>query len=319
MKSYVDPELRPLLDFLPVVDFERSTLAEIRSSTDMGALGVSAQECEAVAVNTQTIPGPADNPVVEVFVYKPMGHTELRPAILHIHGGGFIMGSPLIMDAANRQLAVELGCVIVSVVYRLAPETTFPGAIEDCYAALAWLFRNAEGLGVDDTRVGVKGESAGGGLAAALALLVRDRGEFALAFQTLMAPMIDDRTCLRSDVGAFIGEILWKPEHNRFGWTALLGEAPGGSDVSPYAAPARSPDVSDLPPTFISVGSLDLFLEENLVYAGRLAAAGVPTELHVFPGAFHGFDLIPDVAIAARARLASQESMRNWMTASPPT
>lgn len=314
MKSYVHPELRPLLDFLPVVDFERDSLAEIRSSTDMGAFGATADEIELVLVSSQTVPGLPGNPAVDVYIYRPTLQSVPHPAILHIHGGGFIMGSPLIMDTINRQLAVDLGCVIVSVVYRLAPETAFPGAIEDCYAALAWLYANVENLGVDRTRIGVKGESAGGGLAAALALMARDRGEVALAFQNLMAPMLDDRTCLRSEVGQYVGEILWTPDHNRFGWTALLGQAPGGEGVSPLAAPARAVDVSGLPPTFISVGSLDLFLEENLAYAGRLAAAGVPVELRVFPGAFHGFDLIPGVAIAAEARRASQESMRQIFT-----
>jgi acetyl esterase/lipase len=319
LKSHVHPDLRPFLDFLPLLDLEQNSLAEIRNSTDMGAFGVSADESELVTVSTQTVPGLPGNPAVEVYVYRPASRSGLSPAILHVHGGGFIMGSPLIMDATNRKLAVELGCVIVSVVYRLAPETVFPGAIQDCYAALAWLSGNAESLGVDRTRIGVKGESAGGGLAAALALMARDRGEFALAFQNLMAPMIDDRTCLRTDVSPYLGEIVWTPDHNRFGWAALLGQAPGGAGVSPYAAPARAVDVSGLPPTFISVGSLDLFLEENLAYAGRLAAAGVPVELHVFPGAFHGFDLIPEVPIAADARQAGQESMRKSFSASALT
>jgi acetyl esterase/lipase len=315
LKSYVHPELRPLLDFLPVVDFERDTLAEIRSSTDMGAFGASADENELVTVSTQAVPGLPGNPPVDVYLYRPNTQAAPRPAILHIHGGGFIIGSPLIMDAINRQQTADLGCVIVSVVYRLAPETAFPGAIEDCYAALAWLYANSESLGVDRTRIGVKGESAGGGLAAGLALMARDHGEIALAFQNLMAPMLDDRTCLRTDLGPYAGEILWTPDHNRFGWTALLGQAPGGEGVSTYAAPARAVNLSGLPPTFISVGSLDLFLEENLAYAGRLAAAGVPVELRVFPGAFHGFDLIPGVGISAQARLASQESMRNIVVA----
>jgi acetyl esterase/lipase len=221
------------------------------------------------------------------------------------------------MDTTNRQLAAELSCVIVSVTYRLAPETTFPGAIEDCYAALSWLFNSAADLGIDPTRVGVKGESAGGGLAAALALMTRDRGEFSLVFQNLKAPMLDDRTCLRTDISPFIGEFLWTPDQNRFGWTAFLGHAPGIEGVSPYAAPARATTLAGLPPTFISVGSIDLFLEENLEYARRLAVAGVPIELHVYPGGFHGFDMIPGAAIGASASSASQDSMRKAFATSP--
>ena len=196
--------------------------------------------------------------------------------------------------------------MIVSVDYRLAPETRFPGALEDCYAALTWSFAQAATLGIDAARLGVMGESAGGGLAASLALLARDRREHALAFQHLIYPMLDDRTCIRTDPHPYAGEILWTPHNNAFGWSSLLGVAPGSDNVSPYAAPARAQNLAGLPRTFISTGALDLFLEEDLDYARRLTRHGVPVELHVYPGAYHGFDLVPGTHIG---QIASRDSL----------
>ena len=209
----------------------------------------------------------------------------------------------------HRPLAEELGCVIVSVDYRLAPETPHPGPVEDCYAGLAWTFAHAGELGIDPARVGVAGESAGGGLAASLALLARDRGEHRLAFQHLTYPMLDDRTCI-TDVHPHTGAFIWTPHNNRFGWSALLGHDPGGQAVSPYAAAARAEDLSGLPPTFIATGALDLFLDEDIDYARRLIRAGVPTELHVYPGAFHGFDIHPTAAVAVAARADRVAALR---------
>src|SRR5262249_40240850 len=154
-----------------------------------------------------------------------------------------------------------------------------PGSIEDCYAGLSWLFGHVAEFGVDPRRIGVMGESAGGGFAAALALLTRDRGEFKLAFQHLIYPMIDDRTCVVSDPHPFTGEFIWTASSNHFGWSALLGAPPGSEGISPYAAAARANNVAGLPPTFLSTATLDLFLEENIEYARRLMRAGVPVEL----------------------------------------
>jgi triacylglycerol lipase len=212
----------------------------------------------------------------------------------------------------HRPLAEALGCVIVSVDYRLAPETAFPGAIEDCYAGLTWTVAHAAELNIDTARLGVMGESAGGGLAAALALLARDRGEIALAFQVLTYPMLDDRTCTRAP-HPYAGEFLWTPRNNRYGWRALLGEEPGGPKVSPYAAPARADDLSGLPPTFLMTGALDLFVDENIDYARRLVAAGVPTEFHVYPGAFHAFDAWPGAQVAEQARRDRLEALERLL------
>ena len=183
------------------------------------------------------------------------------------------------------------------------PETPTPGPLEDCYTALAWTVQSGADFGIDTSRVVLKGESAGGGLAAALALLSRDRGEFRPLHQHLTYPMLDDRTGTMRPPGPYAGEFVWTAKDSQFAWPALLGGPAGGADVSPYAAPARATDLAGLPPAYIMAGALDLFADESTDYARRLMQAGVPAELHIYPGGFHGFDLAPaaEVAIAARA------------------
>jgi acetyl esterase/lipase len=254
------------------------------------------------------VPGPEGAPEVRVLVYLPITVEGPRSTLLWIHGGGYIMGSPEQEDLLVKDMVSAIGCVAVSVDYRLAPETRHPGPVEDCYAALKWLHTHASELGVDPTRIAIAGSSAGGGLAAALGLLARDRGEIPVAFQLLIAPMLDDRTCTLAEPHPYTGEFIWTREANRFGWTSLLGQGPGGPDISPYAAAARAEQLEGLPPTFINVGALDLFLEEDMEYARRLTRAGVPTEFHIYPGAYHGFRMVADAQvtqIAARDQLAA--------------
>ncbi len=284
----VDPELRATLESFPAFEFTREILLPLRDQFDQMMAAAPVPADTSVSVVERMAPG-LRGPDVKLLVYRPREQTRVLPAILYIHGGGYVIGSAAMMDIANRMLVPAIGCVIVSVDYRLAPETPHPGPVEDCYAALKWLHDNADELRVDKLRIAVSGESAGGGLAAGLALLARDRGEVKLAFQHLSMPMIDDRTCLSTDPHPHTGEFVWTRANNRFGWEALLGQEPGGPDISPYAAAARAADLSGLPPTFISVGALDLFLDEDVEYALRLTRAGVPTELHVYPGAYHGY------------------------------
>ncbi|MEQ1783312.1 MAG: alpha/beta hydrolase, partial [Hyphomonadaceae bacterium] len=281
-RHLVDPQLLPLLDSLPVVDLDHRIALLMRSAP--AQVAVAAADIDRTDMTTCLVPGPAGAPEVSVAIYRPRSAVGDLPCIFHIHGGGYVMGSVAGLEFAHRPMAADLNCCIVSVDYRLAPETVFPGAIEDCYAALKWLFAEAAALKIDTRRIGVMGESAGGGLAAALALLVRDRGEFSLAFQHLIFPMIDDRTCAHPDPHPFAGEFVWTPQKNHFGWSSLLGVPPGSEGVSPYAAAARAEKLEGLPPAYIATGSLDLFLEEDLEYARRLLRAGVPTELHVYPG-----------------------------------
>ena len=292
----VDPALRPLLDAWPTVTLTEADLPALRGRQ----LPYPPARDLPVDLERRMVPGPAGAPDVQLHIYRPRGATGALPAIYHIHGGGYVLGAAGDLEPIHRSLVDRLNCVLVSVDYRLAPETCFPGAIEDCYAGLAYLFGNAAELGVDVGRTGVMGESAGGGLAAALALLARDRGDYHLAFQHLTYPMLDDRTCTR-DPHPHAGEFIWHPANNHFGWRALLGQEPGSDGVSPYAAAARAADLGGLPPTYLMTGALDLFVDEDIDYARRLIHAGVPTEFHVYPGGFHGFDIAPDAPVAAQA------------------
>ncbi len=294
-RHLVDPEMAPLAE-MPPLSFETASIEQVREM--LAAMSpptpVLPPEIHVYEAQAPGRDGAAD---VRLIVTAPKAAGRGRPGILHIHGGGFVLGSAEMTGATDAGYAEQLGAVVVSVDYRLAPETPFPGPVEDCYAGLAWLHGQAAALGVDPGRIVVTGESAGGGLAAALVLLAKHRGEHAVAFQHLVFPMLDDRTVTHPDPSPYLGQFVWTPDANRFGWASLLGQPPGGPDVSPFAAPARASDLSGLPPTFMICGALDLFLEEDLDYARRLARAGVPTELHVYPGAPHGFMFAPDAQL----------------------
>lgn len=306
-RHLVDPELLAMIDALPRFELNADTLPLLRARPPW--VEVDPADLERTDIAQFVIPGPPGAPDVAVSVYCPVKRSGSLPCVVHIHGGGFVMGSAAGSQGALLPLAANLDCCIVSVDYRLAPETPYPGAIEDCYAALLWVNAQAELLGIDRDRIGVMGESAGGGLAAALALLIRDRAELTIAFQHLIYPMLDDRTCVK-DPASSCGEFVWTREHNRFGWSSLLGREAGSEGVSPYAAPARATDLSQLPATYIGCGALDLFLTENLEYAARLARSGVPVEVNVYPGAFHAFNISPTSQIAARARTDSRDALR---------
>ena len=292
-RHLVAPELLAAAEAFPAVPLTRELLPYARVGVEENPIlkaAVLAPEHHAVGRTERFAPGVGGAPDVRMLVYTPaVDSGAARPAYLYIHGGGYVLGSADMMDASSRAIVADLGCVLVSVDYRLAPETPYPGAVEDCYAALTWLHANADALGVDRTRIAVGGESAGAGHAAALAIHARDRGEVPICFQLLDSPMLDDRTGSSADPHPYCGEFAWPPASNRFGWAALLGTDPGGLDVPPAAVPARVANLTGLPPAFILVGGIDLFMEEDLEYARRLMRAGVPVELHVIPGAFHGF------------------------------
>ncbi len=258
------------------------------------------------------VPGLPGAPDVRVYVINATAGGEAeKPAILHIHGGGFVMRDAKSAIWHLQELALQLDCVIVTVDYRLAPETPFPGALNDNYAGLSWLYKNATELGVDRARIALMGDSAGGGHAAMLAIAARDRGEAPLVYQALIYPMLDDRTGSTRKTPPHQGLIVWTPQENRFGWTSLLGVPAGSRDVPAGSVPARVEDLRGLPPTFIGVGSIDLFVDEDIEYARRLIAAGVPTELIVVPGAFHGFDGLVQANIVQQFNAALLAALSN--------
>jgi acetyl esterase/lipase len=267
----------------------------------------------AFTVSTRSVPGPDGAPDVDVIVCLPAGAPAPTAAVLHVHGGGMIIGDARSGLAEIMDWAGELQLAVVSVEYRLAPEAPHPAPVEDCYAALVWTARNAADLGIDPGRIVVAGASAGGGLAAAVALLARDRGEVTLAGQLLVYPMLDDRNDTFS-AHQMAGVGVWDQISNDTGWTALLGTDRGGADVSPYAAPARATDLSGLPPAFIDVASTETFRDEDIAYATAIWQAGGVAELHVWPGGCHGFDVfVPGAAISQEARAARVRWLRRLL------
>jgi acetyl esterase/lipase len=294
--ALVDPELIAAVRNFSKDPLNSDNLAAERKGPSWPALPPPAPQ----AVK-QLIRGPKNAPEIPIYIYDPAPGARNRPALLHIHGGGYVAGSATQFASTLQKTAEDCGCLVVSVEYRLAPETHFPGSLQDNYAALSWLYENAESLGVDRKRIAIGGLSAGGGHTAALAIFARDRKEIPVAFQLLIYPMLDDRTGSTRPVPPQIGTFIWTAQKNVFGWTSLLGVPAGSANVPASAVPARVINLEGLPPAFIGVGSLDLFVEEDIEYAQRLTAAGVPTELLLVPGAYHAFDLlVPEAAVSKR-------------------
>ncbi len=307
------PELRRVR-FLPSPPVRRGTAGVLRWLTSKMRPGPVPA---GISVERRTVPGPPGAPPVQVWVYRPEGVAGATPALLWIHGGGHVMGHPVQDEKGSIAFARDLGITVVAVRYRLAPAHPAPAGLEDARAALAWMAEQAGALGVDPGRIAVGGASAGGGMAAALAQMCRDRGGPALAFQLLVYPMLDDRTVLRTDLDT-ANMYLWSPAANRYAWSALLGREPGSEGVSPYAAPARREDLSGLPPAWIGVGTNDLFHDEDVAYARRLEAAGVPCALSLVPGAFHGFEIpFADTGVVRGFRAEQTEALRAALLPAP--
>ena len=297
----VSPDLRsPLLPYIPNTD-SRRTLPLFRFNSRIPTLAG-----RGVTVTKRVIGDPA----VPVRIFTPDAGSAPRPAVLYIHGGAMIVGSPQLEAFGTARVARNLGVVAVSPDYRLAPEHPFPAPLDDCMATLRWMRDRADELGIDADRIAVMGGSAGGGLSAAVAQRSHDEG-IALRAQVLMYPMLDDRTALRADHegrGAFV----WTASSTRFGWTSYLGREPRMSDAPEYAAPARRVDLSGLPPAWVGVGELDLFYEEDVAYAEKLRACGVECELVTVPGMYHGADgLRPKAAAVQDFHHRAQEFLRS--------
>ncbi len=253
-----------------------------------------------------TIPGHAGDEI-EVSVLSRQGRTGAGPGVFHAHGGGMVMGDRFTGLDQLLGWITDFDAVVVTVEYRLAPEFPDPYPVRDCYAGLVWTAEHAEELGIDPDRLIVAGASAGGGLAAGTALLARDEGGPALAGQVLIYPMLDDRDQTVSTV-QIDGVGVWDRNSNITGWSALLGDRRGTDDVSVYAAPARATDLSGVPPAFIDCGSAEVFRDEDVAYATALWHAGVQAELHVWPGGFHGFDMMAPHTVLAKAMRAARDS-----------
>lgn len=302
----IDPEYLPVVKLVPIIDLEDIDAARAALKAVFAAVGTTPADPRVVSED-HAAPGWGGSPDVLVRTFRPLGVTDVLPALLWIQGGGYVVGAPDLDDAFCQQIALEHECLVASVSYRRAPENPFPAAIDDCYAAGRWLFGAAVALGVDSSRIIVGGASAGGGAAAALALRARDVGEFAFSHQLLVYPMLDDRNDTASALRITDPE-LWSHKSNGLAWQAYLGEARGGADVSPYAAPARAISLAGLPPASIFVGELDVFLDEDVDYALRLTGAGVRTELHVYPAVHHGFDVHNPSAATSKRFIADRAS-----------
>lgn len=299
MEDRVHPELRSLFSVLPEVAYTRENLAAMRREMQEFAVGAAASlpVNDDVLTSERRIPGAPGDPDVRIKIYRPRASDGPLPGLLYIHGGGYILGSADMMDPALQQLVSELECVIVSVDYRLAPEHPYPAPLEDCYAALRWFSDNAEELGSDSSRIAVMGPSAGGGLTAALSLLARDRNGPSIRFQMPLYPMLDDRGLTKSS-HEITDDRVWNQAKTRLAWELYLGT---NEEATPYAAPARATDLSGLPPAYTCVGDLDPFRDETIDYVRRLSQAGVPTEFHLYPGCFHGFEeYLPSAEISQR-------------------
>jgi acetyl esterase/lipase len=295
----LDPELEQLSALIPTLDFSGG-VGELRALIDSMAGDMAPPLSDDIERADHVV---SDDPHVVVRVHRPKNLTRPAACLYSIHGGGYVIGNYAMDDQVHDRACVDFGCVGVAVEYRLAPETPYPGPLEDCYRGLMWTFAHSGDLGVDPTRIGIRGESAGGGLAAGLALLARDRAEVDLAFALLECPMLDDRQITPSSRCDDLK--VWTKAANTFGWRSYLGDLYGTEDVPAYAAAARADDLSRLPPTMVITGGADGFRDENILYAMRLGQAGVPTDLSVIAGAPHG----------VRTLFAGTRPARRWATA----
>ena len=297
----IDPELAAFVDLIPAFDLNDPVAARAAFEELIARIRMELPEAESLEIDDRLVPGWEGDPEVPVRVYRPKGGVTPLPGILFIHGGGFIIGSVEAEHIGAALVAADAGAVVVSVDYRLAPEHPFPAALHDCYAALWWLHAEAAALGVDPDRVAVMGASAGGGLAAATALLARDLGGPPLCFQMLQIPELDDRLETPS-MQQFVDSPLWNRPLAVQSWKAYLGELWGSDDVPAHAAPSRATDLRGLPPAYISTAENDPLRDEGIAYALGLLQAGVSVELHQFAGTFHGSALVTTAAVSKRAQ-----------------
>lgn len=303
-QSRVLPELRQALEQFPGFQLEEN----LEASRTM-LRNPPIEKSELVNTTSRMIQGVAGEMLVKI--YEPSQRTGNKlPAMLWIHGGGYVLGHPDMDDALCERFVQAANCVVVSVDYRLAPEHPYPAAIEDCYAALLWMTDEAESLGIDLERVAIAGASGGGGLTAALALLVRDKGGPDLIFQMPLYPMLDNRNRTASSQEILADNATWNRTNNLTAWSMYLGEDASKNELSPYAVPARAESLAGLPPTYTCIGQLDLFRDETIEYVTRLAEAGVDVEFQLYPGSYHCFEVfVPQAEVSKRASQGYVDAM----------
>ena len=304
LRERLDPELKGPIEMLmnqpQLMSFDDLPKARAASTQMIEAMKAMQPEIPGVVTKDKTIPGPKGASDIAIRIYRPEKLAGQAPALLWIHGGGYMLGNIEQEDMGAKQFALAGECVVVATEYRLAPENPYPAPLEDCYAGLKWLAGHTKELRVDRSRIAIGGASAGGGLTAGLALLARDRAEIPIIFQLLVYPMIND--CNIAPASDTLQDTLfWTRDANRIGWKSYLGCEPGGEGIACYAAATRATDLEGLPPAYIAVGDLDLFAQEDIEYGRRLVEAGVPTELHVYAGGCHAFDMmVPASSISKR-------------------
>lgn len=310
MKERIDPDMIPILEALYEMGFKihLNELEETRAglATLLQNLTAAAPPIEGIDISVQEAPYPDGSFNVPLRIYRATGNTETLPVMYWMHGGGYVLNRAEDDDPVASYLALALNCVVVSVDYRLAPENPFPIPMEDCYVGLKWTYDSAETLGIDPARIVIGGQSAGGGLTAGLAQMTRDRGEVPLLYQLLVYPMLDDRN-LEQASDTVDDTYVWSRESNLLGWRYYLGQEPGTENTPLYAAPGRTEDLTNLPPAYMYLGDIDLFMAEDLDYASRLIQAGVLTEVHVYPGGVHAFDNLGATTALAQRCIADRD------------
>lgn len=303
----IHPELRQVAKFVPKITFSNKNLWLINL---LSRLAPAPKTPDDVMVENVFIPGQDNRKKIRLRLYKPTMVDAPTPVLLWMHGGGYVMGRPEQDDVSCIEYARDLGISVVSVDYRCAPKDPFPAALEDCYTALEWVVSNSQQLGIDHQRIAVGGASAGGGLAACLAQYAYDQGEIKPVFQLLVYPMLDDRTVLRTDIDDR-RTIAWNQRSNKFGWESYLGRKCGEEDVPEYAVPARRNNLSGLAEAWIGVGTADMFYDEDVAYAQRLQEAGVPCEIYIVRGGFHGFDVFnSQIAVVQDFRKSQKSALK---------
>ena len=300
--SRLDQDLAEVRERFPSLGFDLRDLAGSRTILKKLAERARIRDTSSIAVEEFAITHPEYSTTLNLKSFRPLTGSTEKPALLWIHGGGYVMGSAGDTDQTLAQIALETDCTVFSVDYRLAPEHAYPAALDDCFDCLLWLQKHANQLKIDPARIAIGGASAGAGLTAALALRARDEGTQQVLFQLLIYPMLDHRHRTPSS-RAIQDPNLWNEQTNRLAWALYLGALTDHDEIPLYASASLAADLTNLPPAFVCVGDLDIFLDEDIDYAQRLLQAGVPTELHVYPGAIHGFDMLaPDAAISQRLR-----------------